>query len=153
MGLLSHKEMTPLNSFLSPTVPLLAVSSRLTHTSPDAKLWALLSLNLVLQLFDGIATYQGLRVGWAEANPLLVAVFGMMGVGPGLLLFKLKACVLLLLVYRFTPAPVGIRVFQLLAAVYCTFSLAPWMAKFGYLGASLAWEVVMASGSAATMIV
>jgi hypothetical protein len=130
------------------------VSFSLTHTSPEAKLGALLTLNLVLQLFDGIATYQGLGIGWEEANPLLVAAFDVTGVGPGLLAFKLQACVLLLLVHRFTPVPVGIKVLRLLAAVYCTFSLAPWMAKFGYRGASLAWEAVIAAcGSAATTIV
>lgn len=129
------------------------MSFSLTHTTPQAKLAALLTLNLVLQLFDGIATYQGLSIGWEEANPLLVAVFAFMGVGPGLLLFKVKACVLLLLLHRYTPVPVGIKVMRMLAAVYCTFSLAPWMAKFGYLGASLAWEAVSACGSAATTIV
>lgn len=129
------------------------MSSSITQTSVESKVAALLTLNIVLQLFDGIATYEGLRIGWGEANPLLVTVFGLMGVGPGLLLFKLKACVLLVVVAYFTPPPVGVKVLRLLAAVYCTFSLAPWMAKFGYLGASLAWEAVMACGSAATTIV
>jgi hypothetical protein len=129
------------------------VSSPATHTSLEAKLAALLALNLVLQLFDGIATYQGLGIGWEEANPLLVAAFGLLGVGPALLLFKVKACALLLLVYGFTPIPIGIKVMRMLAAVYCTFSLAPWMAKFGYLGASLAWEAAMVAGSAATTMV
>jgi hypothetical protein len=129
------------------------VSSPATHTSLEAKLAALLTLNLVLQLFDGIATYQGLGIGWEEANPLLVAAFGLLGVGPALLLFKVKACALLLLVYGFTPIPIGIKVMRMLAAVYCTFSLAPWMAKFGYLGASLAWEAAMVAGSAATTMV
>lgn len=130
------------------------MSTPVTQTSVEAKVAALLTLNLVLQLFDGIATYEGLQIGWGEANPLLVAVFGLMGVGPGLLLFKVKACLLLILVAYFTPPPVGVKVLRLLAAVYCTFSLAPWMAKFGYLGASLAWEAVMAvGGSAATTIV
>jgi hypothetical protein len=129
------------------------VFSFATHTSPEAKLAALLGLNLVLQLFDGIATYQGLSIGWQEANPLLVAAFGLMGVGPALLVFKAKACALLLLVYRFTPVPVGIKVMRMLAAVYCTFSLAPWTAKFGYLGASLAWEALIAAASAATTMV
>jgi hypothetical protein len=129
------------------------VSSPATHTSLEAKLAALLTLSLVLQLFDGIATYQGLGIGWEEANPLLVAAFGLLGVGPALLLFKVKACALLLLVYGFTPIPIGIKVMRMLAAVYCTFSLAPWMAKFGYLGATLAWEAAMVAGSAATTMV
>jgi len=149
---LSHKETVPPSSFpLSPSRSHVRFS--FTHTSAEAKLGALLTLNLVLQVFDGIATYEGLRIGWQEANPLLVQVFAMMGVGPGLLLFKAKACGLLLLVHHFTPVPVWIKVLRMLAAVYCTFSLAPWMAKFGYLGASLAWEAVIACGSAATTMV
>lgn len=152
MEILSHKEDT-LPRLARPLFPFPHVSFSLSHTSAEAKLAALLTLNLVLQLFDGIATYQGLNIGWEEANPLLVAVFDLMGVGPGLVVFKLKACVLLLLVHRFTPVPVGIRVLTMLAAVYCTFSLAPWMAKFGYLGASLAWEAALACGSAATTMV
>jgi hypothetical protein len=129
------------------------VTLNLRHRSPEAHLRQLLGLNLVLQLFDGVATYQGLGVGWGEANPLLVAAFGMIGVGPALLFFKAKACGLLLLVHRFTPVPVGIKVLRLLAVVYCTFSLAPWLTKFMYLGFSLAWEVASASGSAATTMV
>lgn len=109
----------------------------LRNSSPETHLAQLLALNLLLQVFDGVATYQGLRIGWHEANPVLVAIFGVLGVGPGLLIFKLEACGLLVLVHRYTPAPVGIKVLCLLAAVYCTLSLAPWMAKFGYLGASL----------------
>jgi hypothetical protein len=94
-----------------------------------------------------------LSIGWEEANPLLVAVFAFMGVGPGLLVFKLKASALLILLYCYTPVAVGIKVMRMLAAVYCTFSLAPWMAKFAYLGASLAWEAIGTCGSAATTIV
>lgn len=149
---LSHKEAVPPAAF-SLTRSLSPVRLFSTHTSAEAKLGALLILNLVLQLFDGVATYEGLRIGWQEANPLLVSVFEQIGVGPGLLIFKLKASALLLLVYYFTPIPVGIRVMRMLAAVYCTFSLAPWMAKFGYLGASLAWDAVMSAGVAATTMV
>ena len=129
------------------------MSSTLTHKSSDAHLSQLLALNLVLQVFDGIATYQGLRIGWQEGNPLLVAVFTLLGVGPGLLLFKMQACALIVLVHRYTPPPVAIKVLRGLAAVYCALSLAPWMAKFGYLGISLAWTAARAFGSAATTMV
>jgi hypothetical protein len=95
--------------------------------------YRLLVLNLALQLFDGVATYQGLRLGVREANPLLVGAFGLLGVGPTLLLFKAKACGLLVLLHRATPARVGVTVLRALAAVYCIFSLGPWLGKFASL--------------------
>jgi hypothetical protein len=97
----------------------------------------LLALNLILQVFDGVATYQGLQVGFAEANPLLIAAFQVMGVGPALLLFKAKACGLLVLLYSLTPVELGIKILRLLAAVYCVLSLIPWLGKFAQLAASI----------------
>lgn len=96
----------------------------------SAYCYHLLLLNLALQLFDGVATYQGMRLGVREANPILVAAFELIGVGPALLLFKAKACGLLVLLHRATPARVGITVLRALAAVYCVLSLGPWLGKF-----------------------
>jgi hypothetical protein len=93
-------------------------------------LYRLLILNVALQLFDGVATYQGMRIGVREANPLLVAAFSVLGVGPALLLFKAKACALLVLLHRATPARIGVYVLRGLAAVYCLLSLGPWLGKF-----------------------
>jgi len=104
----------------------------------EAHLFRLLVLNLVLQLFDGVATYQGLRVGFKEANPLLLAAFHAIGVGPALLLFKLKACGLLVLLHRATPARMSVALLRILAAVYCALSLAPWLGKFLALAVTLA---------------
>ena len=104
----------------------MAVATR----SVETHLYRLLVLNLALQLFDGVATYQGLRLGIGEANPILLAAFHLIGVGPALLLFKAKACGLLVLLHRATPARVGIVVLRGLAAVYCVLSLAPWLGKF-----------------------
>lgn len=106
-------------------------------TTVQAHLGRLLLLNLLLQVFDGIATYQGLRVGFREANPLLVAAFNAVGVGPALFLFKLKACGLLVLIHRVTPLHIGVTVLRALAVVYCLLSLGPWMGKFVALIASL----------------
>jgi hypothetical protein len=101
------------------------------HTrSVEAHLYRLLILNVALQLFDGVATYQGLRLGFHEANPLLVTAFGLLGVGPALLLFKAKACGLLVLLHRAAPARVGVTVLRALAAIYCVLSLGPWLGKF-----------------------
>jgi hypothetical protein len=93
-------------------------------------LYQLFALNIVLQMFDGIATYSGINLGCAEANPLLRHAFAVLGVGPTLLLFKAKACALLLLLHRNVPTPLNQYVMRGLAAVYCVFSLGPWLAKF-----------------------
>ena len=108
------------------------------HTDPvQDTLYRLLVLNLALQLFDGVATYQGIRIGFREANPILIAAFDIIGVGPALLLFKAKACGLLVLLHRATPAHVGVVVMRMLAAVYCVLSLGPWLGKFISLAAGL----------------
>ena len=105
--------------------------------SVELHLYRLLILNLALQLFDGVATYQGLLLGFKEANPILLAAFGLLGTGPALLLFKAKACGLLVLLHRVAPARVGVLVMRTLAAVYCVFSLGPWLGKFASLAAGL----------------
>jgi len=110
------------------------------HTDPDAahELQRLFVLNMALQLFDGVATYQGILLGFREANPLLVSAFGVIGVGQTLLLYKAYACGLLVVLKGAAPPRVGIAVMRGLAAVYCTFSLAPWLGKFASLAAGLA---------------
>jgi hypothetical protein len=113
-----------------------AVEARQTHVV-DLHLYRLLLLNLSLQLFDGVATYQGLRLGFKEANPILLAAFGLIGVGPALLLFKAKACGLLVLLHHAAPRRIGVIVMRALAAVYCVFSLGPWLGKFASLAAGL----------------
>ena len=86
-------------------------------------------LNIVLQIFDGMATYSGVRMGVAEGNQLLCNAFAIWGVGPSLLLFKGFACVVLLLLYRHTPEELGRSALILLAALYCMFSLIPWFIR------------------------
>jgi hypothetical protein len=103
----------------------------------ELHLYRLLLLNLALQLFDGVATYQGLRIGVREANPILLAAFGLLGVGPTLLLFKAKACGLLVLLHSTAPKRVGVTVLRALAAVYCVFSLGPWLGKFASMAAGM----------------
>jgi Domain of unknown function (DUF5658) len=87
-------------------------------------------LNLALQLFDAVATYEGLRMGIREGNPLLAVAFAHLGVGPTLLLFKAKACTLLYLLNRNHRHWMVLPALSILAGVYCTFSLFPWLADF-----------------------
>jgi len=96
-------------------------------------LYQLLLLNIVLQIFDGIATYNGVGIGLKEANPLLSTSFAVWGIGPTLLLFKSGACALLLLLYW---RPAGVLVvwgYVMLAALYYVCSVVPWLAAYGTL--------------------
>jgi uncharacterized protein DUF5658 len=94
------------------------------------RVYDLFVLNIALQLFDAVATYQGLRVGVREGNPILVAAFATLGVVPGLLLFKAKACGFLFLLNRHHNSYVVAPTLSFLAGVYCVMSLVPWLAKF-----------------------
>jgi hypothetical protein len=51
-------------------------------------LFALLMLNVALQVFDGLATYHGMRVGFGEGNPLLVEAMAVVGPAAALVLTK-----------------------------------------------------------------
>jgi hypothetical protein len=56
----------------------------------------LLILNLTLQVFDGLFSYQAFSLGAAEANPFVSAAIANWGVIYGLLYKKILACALLL---------------------------------------------------------
>jgi hypothetical protein len=102
-------------------------------TSTEQRVHELFVLNVALQLFDGVATYQGLRVGWQEANPILLSVFRQLGVAPTLILFKAKACGLLFLLKCKHAHRIVLPALYFLAAVYTCLSLLPWMTKFAIL--------------------
>ena len=84
-------------------------------------------LNVLLQIFDGLATYGGLQHGVREANPLLRSVIHLWGVVPALLVFKASAYGLLLFVYRVASPPLATPTLAALAAVYSVCSLIPWL--------------------------
>jgi len=89
---------------------------------------ALVVLNLVLQLFDGVATYVGMHAGFREANPLLNWAFGHIGTGTALLLFKLQACACLLLLWRLRGSSLAVPALGMSAVIYAVCSFAPWTA-------------------------
>jgi hypothetical protein len=90
-----------------------------------AGLAVLVVLNLLMQLFDGVATY----IGWeqfGEGNPLLRAGFEAWGAIPTLLIAKLIAAFLILLVAR-VPRPRVVTVgLGVTLGVYTVMSLIPW---------------------------
>jgi hypothetical protein len=94
-------------------------------------LFKLLVLNLLLQVFDGVATYRGLQLGIREGNTLLAEAFQYWGIGVSLLGFKVFACGALIFVYAKATATVACKALGAIAAVYCTASLVPWLVAFG----------------------
>ena len=84
-------------------------------------------LNVVLQLFDGLSTYQGVQqLGWQENNPLVYALMGHWGVGWALLGAKSAACALLLLLRCLGTNRLIARALTVTAAYYFTLSFLPW---------------------------
>ena len=90
-------------------------------------LLALLALNITLQVFDGVATAQGLRLGLHEGNHLLATAFDYWGVGLTLLVFKTYACGALLFVYVAASQDFARKALSATAAFYCICSLVPWL--------------------------
>jgi len=97
----------------------------------DARLHQLFLLNIALQLFDGVATYQGLRLQWCEGNPLLVTSMSTLGIGSTLLLFKAKACGFLVLLRRAgaRSLPYAQESLIAVATAYTFLSFVPWMSR------------------------
>ena len=92
------------------------------------RLHQLFLLNVCLQLFDGVATWQGVHI-WGEGNPLVATMMPVIGTGTTLLLWKVKACGLLVLLRRLgdRALPRVADAMVILATVYVTLSFVPWM--------------------------
>jgi hypothetical protein len=77
-------------------------------------------LNLLLQLFDGVLTYQVLSDGVPEANPLVQNAILQWGVVWGLLYWKSLACVLLFVIFalRHELQNLTLKAFTVTEAVY-----------------------------------
>jgi Domain of unknown function (DUF5658) len=96
-------------------------------------IWALVCLNVALQVFDGIATYVGIHAGMPEGNPLLAWALAQVGPGFALLLFKLQACACLVLLWHVRRSRLAAPALVFSAAVYAACSLAPWTAALATL--------------------
>jgi len=93
------------------------------------RLHQLFLLNLCLQIFDGVATYEGLHHHWSEGNPILLQWMPFIGTGATLLLFKAKACGFLVILRRLGDQPFVHEALVMLATVYTFFSFIPWMTR------------------------
>jgi hypothetical protein len=94
----------------------------------EARLHQLFLLNLALQLFDGVATWQGFAF-FGEGNPLLVRLLPYLGIGVTVLLFKVKACGFLVVLRRCWQRREAHAALALLATFYGVFSFTPWMVR------------------------
>ena len=94
-------------------------------STPVPTVWPHLSVNLLLQAFDGIFTYRVLSLGIPEANPLVSAAIANWGEVWGLLLWKTLACVLLLFIFtlRHQRQNLTIQAFKITAGVYGWFGV------------------------------
>lgn len=90
----------------------------------------LVVLNIMLQTFDGLATYYGLSLGVQEGNPIMHAAMLQWGVAETLLGTKGTACLMLPLFLLMRPRRLSVWALALLAVVYLTLSFVPWMAIF-----------------------
>jgi hypothetical protein len=90
----------------------------------------LLILNLTLQVFDGLFSYQAFSLlGAHEANPFVGAAISSWGVIYGLLYKKILACALLLLIFtlRQRHASLVTRAMIVTASVYtCGAAVSLW---------------------------
>jgi len=76
--------------------------------------------NLLLQIFDGLLTYQVVSAGVPEANPLVRDTITALGLLWGLVYWKALACVLLFLIFtlRHRQRSLAFQAFALIGAVY-----------------------------------
>ncbi|MGH7766554.1 MAG: DUF5658 family protein [Candidatus Binatia bacterium] len=97
--------------------------------------WPLFVFNLLLQLFDGVLTYQVVSIGIPEGNPLVRQAMIEWGAAWGLLYWKLLACALLALIFALTSGRQGltIKAFTVTGAFYgsvCFVSLCALLVEF-----------------------
>jgi len=122
---------SPSSCFGICVLPVPAWSARLdAMTAPCRRVYDLFVLNIALQLFDAVATYQGVQLGFREGNPLLRNAFDEFGVLPALLLFKAVACGLLFLMNRNATHRSVEPALTATAGAYSAFSLCPWLGNF-----------------------
>ena len=103
------------------------------RTLSERAIFALVCLNLALQVFDGVATYVGVHAGIAEGNPLLAWTLTQIGQGFALVLFKLQASACLLLLWHVRRNRLAAPALVFSATVYVLCSLAPWAAALATL--------------------
>jgi len=90
----------------------------------------LVVLNIMLQTFDGLATYYGLSLGVQEGNPMMQAAMLQWGVVNTLLGTKGAACLTLPVFLFVRPRRLSVWALAVLAVAYLALSFVPWLAIF-----------------------
>jgi hypothetical protein len=102
--------------------------------SEERGLLALVIANVVLQVFDGIATFVGLSTGLVdEGNPILNTACGIIGVAPTLVLSKLVGIALVFTIWRLRESWLAAPALAFTATFYVVISVMPWVAAAGML--------------------
>jgi hypothetical protein len=78
-------------------------------------------------VWDGLATYLGVQLGFPEGNPFLRTWMGDWGVGWALVSAKTTACGLLLLLRRLGDLFLSCVAMTFTAGLYFSFSFVPWL--------------------------
>ena len=100
---------------------------RSSSRTPSAEIFHyLFLLNLGLQIWDGLATYYGMRLGIPEGNPLVRVWAEGWGVGWALVSAKTTACGLLLFLRCLGDLFLSRCALTLTAGVYFLLSFLPW---------------------------
>ena len=105
----------------------------------ERALCALLFLNISLQIFDGVATWLGVRAGYPEGNPFVAYAIDALGPTAGLWFVKAQACGWLALVWALRRRSVlAAPALAIAATIYLALSVGPWSAVLGpvYLASS-----------------
>lgn len=98
-------------------------------TDRERGLIALMVLNLMLQLFDGVATYAGVTAGYGEGNPLVAWAIELLGPAAALSLVKVQACGWLLLLWALRRrSALAAPALAATATSYLALSFGPWSA-------------------------
>lgn len=90
----------------------------------------LVLLNIMLQTFDGLATYHGLMLDVEEGNPMMRAAMGQWGVTEALLGTKGAACLALPLFLFLRHRRLSVWALALIAGFYLALSFVPWLTIF-----------------------
>ena len=98
--------------------------------SPASWISRLVVMNLLLQVWGGLATYYGLSRGVQESNPLLRSCMAYWGVGVTLVGAKSAACVFVFSLYKVAYLSLSQWGLVLTAVSYVMGSVLPWSLVF-----------------------
>lgn len=103
---------------------------QLWEPSPLETVPRLVVLNLMLQTFDGLATYHGLMLGVQEGNPVMRAAMVQWGVAEALLGTKGAVCLVLPFFLFLRHRRLSVWALTLIAGFYLALSFVPWLTIF-----------------------